>query len=294
MSPAWSMALASFFFASMGVCVKLASDRYGAGEMVFYRSLIGMLTMLALVRRHRGSLRTRVPTMHLGRSASGVAALCLWFVAIGHLPLATAVTLNYMSSVWMALFLLGGAVLRGTSRIDARLTATVLLGFVGVGLMLRPTIEQHQLGYGFIGLVSGLVAATAYLQMAALGDAGEPDYRVVFYFSLSGVAAGAALAWAGGWHRHTWSGAALLLGMGVLATAAQLLMTRAYMNGKTLVNASLQYLAIACSFVYGVALFGDRVTWWALAGMAFIVAAGFGATVLGANAPPAAMRARAI
>ena len=40
-------------------------------------------------------------------------ALCLWFYAIGNLPLATAMTLNYMSSVWMALFLIGGAVHAG-------------------------------------------------------------------------------------------------------------------------------------------------------------------------------------
>ena len=44
----------------------------------------------------------------------GVASLTLWFYAIGGgLPLATAMTLNYMSSVWMALFLIGGAVIMG-------------------------------------------------------------------------------------------------------------------------------------------------------------------------------------
>ena len=47
----------------------------------------------------------------------------------------------------------------------------------------------------------------------------------------------------------------------MLATAAQLLMTRAYGIGRTLVNASLQYLGIAFSFVYGVLLFDDPVTW---------------------------------
>ena len=46
----------------------------------------------------------------------------------------------------------------------------------------------------------------------------------------------------------------------MLATVAQLMMTRAYSSGRTLVNASLQYLGIAWSFVYGVLLFDDRVT----------------------------------
>ena len=60
----------------------------------------------------------------------------------------------------------------------------MLLGFAGVALILRPTIEQDQLWHGLIGLLSGMIAATAYLQVTALGRAGEPEYRIVFYFSL--------------------------------------------------------------------------------------------------------------
>ncbi len=58
------------------------------------------------------------------------------------------------------------------------------------------------------------------------------------------------------------------------------MMTRAYSTGRTLVNASLQYLGIAWSFGYGVLLFDDRVTALALAGMLLIVAAGVSATLL--------------
>jgi len=268
------MVAASFLFATMGVCVKLAAARYGSAEIVFYRGLTGTLILGALTRWRRGSLRTHVPAMHFWRSLSGVTALCLWFYAIGHLPLATAMTLNYMSSIWMAMFLLGAALLIGAQRVDKRLVFTVLIGFVGVSLMLRPTIEQNQLWSGLIGILSGVMSATAYLQVAALAKAGEPEYRIVFYFSLGGAIAGALTTSLAGWHGHTWDGIGLLLAVGVLATAAQLLMTRAYTIGRPLVNASLQYLGIAFSFGYGVLLFNDRLTWTAVAGMVLIVAAG--------------------
>ncbi len=274
------MILASFLFASMSVCVKLASELYATGEIVFYRGMVGALTLAILTWRQGGTLRTSVPSMHFWRSLSGVLALGLWFYAIGNLPLATAMTLNYMSSVWMALFLIGGAVMLGTSRVDGRLIATVLLGFVGVGLILRPTIEENQLWHGLIGLLSGMIAATAYLQVTALGRAGEPVYRIVFYFSLGGMLLGALSTIWTGFHTHTWRGAALLLAVGVLATVAQMLMTRAYSTGKMLVNASLQYLGIAFSFVYGVLLFNDKITWMALLGMLFIVCSGLAATLL--------------
>nr|WP_316644157.1 DMT family transporter [uncultured Roseateles sp.] len=282
------MVLATLLFATMGVCVKLASNEYGAGEIVFYRGLVGVLVIAALSRWQGQSLRTAVPGMHFWRSLSGVLALSLWFYSIGKLPLATAMTLNYMSSVWMALFLIGGGVLMGSARVDPRLVSAVLLGFCGVALVLRPTMDEQQLWYGLAGLLSGMLSALAYLQVTSLGRAGEPEYRIVFYFSLGGIAAGALTTLAtGSWHGHSLRGAALLLAVGLLATAAQLSMTRAYGRGKTLVNASLQYLGIVFSFLYGALLFGDALTPSALLGMSLIIVAGLAATLLRSRSTPA-------
>ncbi|MCY4746678.1 DMT family transporter [Pelomonas sp. UHG3] len=282
------MVLATFLFATMGVCVKLASELYAASEIVMYRGLVGMVMMAVLVRQQGLSLATRVPGMHLWRSISGVTSLCLWFYAIGKLPLATAMTLNYMSSVWMALFLLGGAVLMGAQKLDWRLMAAVLLGFVGVALILRPTLDQQQLWHGLAGLLSGMIAAMAYLQVTALGRAGEPELRVVFYFSAGGCVAGAVITGIteGGLQTHTLRGAALLLAVGLLATTAQVCLTRAYAIGRPLVNACLQYLGIVFSFGYGMLLFKDPLTWLAALGMLLIIGAGIAATLLRARAAP--------
>jgi S-adenosylmethionine uptake transporter len=293
MTASWLMFTASFLFATMGVCVKLASAHYAPGEIVFYRGLIGMLTMAGMTRWHGGTLRTAIPAMHFWRSLSGVCALMLWFYSIAELPLATAITLNYMSSVWMALFLIGGAVMvggagtAGAPRVDGRLVGTVLLGFAGVAMVLRPTVAHDQLWPGLIGLLSGMLAAMAYLQVTALGRAGEPEYRVVFYFSIGGMVSGlVTMLWTGA-HAHTAVGVLWLVAVGVLATAAQWMMTRAYTTGRTLVNASLQYLGIAWSFLYGVLIFHDAMTPLALGGMALIVAAGLAATVLRSHTPAA-------
>ncbi len=280
------MVAASFLFASMGVCVKLASAHYAPGELVLYRSAIGMAMMAGLVAWQGGRLATPIPAAHFWRGLSGVVSLCLWFYTLAALPLATAMTLNYTSSVWMALFLLGGAAMLGGARIDGRLVATVLLGFAGVAMILRPTIEQQQLWHGLAGLLSGLIAAVAYLQVTALGRAGEPESRIVFYFSFGGVVAGVLLTLWTGFSAHSLYGAALLLGIGVLSTVAQMMMTRAYAIGSPLVNGSLQYLGIAFSFGYGVLLFADRITWLALAGIVLIVVAGLFATLLRNRAAP--------
>ncbi len=286
------MTLATLLFATMGVCVKLASSDYSAGEIVMYRGLIGVAMVTGLVLARGLSLRTAVPAMHFWRSLTGVTALLLWFYAIGKLPLPTAMTLNYMSSVWMALFLIGGSVLMVSRRVDGRLVACVLAGFLGVALVLRPSMHQEQAWYGLAGLLAGTLAAMAYLQVTALGRAGEPEYRIVFYFSLAGALAGALVHWAEQWHQptvwhaHTARGLGLLLAVGLLATTAQLLMTAAYRRGKTLVNASLQYLGIVFSCLYGVWIFEEPLQLAAILGMLLIIGAGFAATLLRSRSIP--------
>ena len=277
---------ATALFALMGAVVKAASGFYNAGEIVMYRSLVGLVLMTAVMRWRGVAFASQVPRLHLSRSVSGTVALCLWFTAIGGLPLATAMTLNYMSSVWIAVFLIGGAVLlaperAGAPALDLRLVAAVLAGFAGVVLVLRPTIEQEQLAYGLVGLGSGLLAAVAYLQVTALGRLGEPGERVVFYFSLTGVVFGGLYAvWGGGFGRHVTEGVLLLLAIGTLATAAQWMMTRAFATGATMGIAALQYLGIVFSSLLGLLLFDETLPATASAGILLILAAGVAATVL--------------
>jgi drug/metabolite transporter (DMT)-like permease len=274
LSAVWLMVLASFLFATMSVCVKLASAHYNAAEIVFYRGLIGLVAMFCISRIQGCSLRTAHTGAHVWRSLCGVTALSLWFYAIGQLPLATAVTLNYTASVWMALFLMGSTLVMGTARVDTRLVATIVAGFIGVALILQPTLTQNQLGAGIVGLLSGMLSALAYLQIATLGRLGEPEVRVVFYFSLGSVVVGGFSTAVLGASEHNIQGAALLIGVGLLATAAQWALTRAYASGSRLVNASLQYLGIVYCFVYGVVIFDDPITALALVGMLLIVGAG--------------------
>jgi len=287
------MVLGALFFATMAVCVKFASAYFNAAELVFYRGLLGMLSMWLLARRQGVALSTQYAGMHAWRSLVGVISLGAWFYAIAILPLATAMTLNYMSSVWVAAFLIGGALINWNPRSGAStalrqgpLVLTVLAGFAGVVMMLRPTIEQNQVFAGLVGLLSGFTAAFAYMQVMALGKLGEPESRTVFYFALgSAVAGGAAMLVTGvsPWH---WQHALWLLPVGLLASLGQLCMTRAYSQGATLVVANLQYSGIVFGVLYSVLLFDDVIPWIGWAGMALIIASGIAATVLRARAAP--------
>ncbi len=285
------MILASLFFATMSVCIKFASSHFHTFELVFYRGVIGMVFMASLCHAQGVSLRTNIPLMHVWRSVIGVASLSAWFYAIAHLPLATAMTLNYMSGVWVAAFLVGGTLVMGRLQDASRqgpIVLTVLTGFAGVIMILRPTIEQNQLFAGVIGLLSGLGAAMAYMQVAALGRMGEPESRTVFYFSIgTTIVGGTAMLFTGAsdwiWPQVLW-----LLPIGLLAALGQLCMTKAYTRGATMMVANLQYSGIVFSALYGLFLFGDLIPMIGWIGMALIIASGIAATALRNRALPQA------
>jgi drug/metabolite transporter (DMT)-like permease len=166
------------------------------------------------------------------------------------------------------------------------LTLAVLAGFAGVVMMLRPTLEQNQMFGAVLGLLAGITAAFAYMQVMALGKIGEPDMRTVFYFAVGSCVAGGIGMIAGDTKPWDWQHAWWVIPVGVLASLGQLCLTRAYSRGSTLVVACLQYSGIVFAAVYGIALFGDHIPALGWAGMALIVASGLGATVLRARAAP--------
>ncbi|MGB4059110.1 MAG: DMT family transporter [Burkholderiaceae bacterium] len=284
------MLLASLLFATMGVCIKFASAHFSSFEVVFYRGLIGLVFMASVMRLRRVSLVTPVPAMHLWRSVVGTTALTTWFYSIAALPLATAMTLNYMSSVWIAAFLVGGALLmqrQGEAlKGQGPLVLSVLAGFGGVALMLRPTVASDQLLGGLIGLLSGVFSALAYLQVSALSRAGEPESRTVFYFSAGATLVGAVGVAVGGTSAWVWPQALWMLPIGLLAVLGQLCMTRAYASGATLLVANLQYMGIVFAGIYSVVIFNDDLPLLGWVGMGLIIVSGIVATLLRARTAP--------
>jgi drug/metabolite transporter (DMT)-like permease len=264
------MLVAGFLFGCMGVFVKLGAQHFSHNELVFYRSFVGLLMIYAIVRRQGLPLATRHWQPHLWRSVSGTIAMMLFFYCITVLPLATAVTLNYTSPLFLTILTM--LVLR--EHFHAPLTFAILVGFAGVVLLLQPTLERDQLAPGLLGLASGLLAGVAMLNVRQLGLRGEPDWRVVFYFSLVASLASGVVMLFDAVHPIGAGSLLILIGMGGSATLAQLAMTRAYRTGKTLVAGSLSYSTVMFSGLFGMIFWDEALPPAGWAGIALIVASG--------------------
>lgn len=279
---------ATFVFAVMSALIKVAAARYSVFEIVFYRGIVATVAIgcwAGLSGRRLGSDRLG---LHGSRSFVGVVAMMIWFHTIGVLPLGTAVTLNYTSPLFMAVIVVLAGWLRGQG-VGGRgwLNLAIATSFVGVVLILQPTVERdHSLEFG-LGLFSGFLGALAYLQVRELGRIGEPAWRTVFWFSAMGMLLGAGAATLSGWHALRVDDIANLLAIGALASVGQLMMTRAYAGGQTLLVANLQYVGVVFATCIGWFAFDDRFEWNELAGIALIVASGIAATRVKPIAPAA-------
>ncbi|NMG76984.1 DMT family transporter [Aromatoleum diolicum] len=275
------MIVASLLFACMGVCVKLGAGTFSTGELVFYRGLVGLFIVALIARIHGLSLYTPHWRLQLTRALAGSTALICYFYAIASLPLATAVTLNYTSPIFVTLLL----ALWFRERLRGPVLASVALGFVGVILLLKPTLQANQWLGACAGLSSGLVASIAYINVRELGRAGEPEARTVLWFSAVTTVLGIPWALSGDLQTIDLPGGAALAGVGLFGALAQLAMTRAYRFGKTIVAAHLAYTTVIFSSLFGMLLWDEVLPLGAWIAIVLIIASG-AAVSLASRQPP--------
>ncbi len=280
MGSLWMLA-AGASFAVMSVFVKLASPLFSSQELVFWRSVLGLLFitgMLPLWRRGTtGPLFSRAHLgLHLRRGLVGFAALATFFYALGQLPMSVAITLNYTSPLFLALIMPWW--LKERPR-PAQYLA-VALGFIGVAMLLRPWEGEGNLVAGLVGLFSGLMAALAYVHVRQLGERREPEWRTVFWFAVICTLGAALSASATAWHVPTRGNIGVLLAVGLFATLGQLAMTRAYRRGQTVVVASLAYSTVVFGSLLDGLIWNERLPVVAWLGMALVILAGIWAVIL--------------
>ncbi len=264
------MLVAALGFSIMGALVKVGAQKFSSSELVFYRSLFGLMVIYLYIFTKKLPLATPVMFKQMSRALVGFASLVLFFYAIAHLPLATAITLNYTSPLFLAIF----TPFLLHEKPKKTLFIGLIIGFIGVSLLLKPSFSHQDWLAGYLGLLSGIGAALAYVHVKQLGKAHEPDWRTVFYFTLvSTIGAGLWMLF-DSFHPVDLKDLPVLLGLGFSATIAQLAMTRAYRTGDTLVVASLAYVTVILASLFGVVLWHEHLSLDAWVAIGLIILSG--------------------
>jgi S-adenosylmethionine uptake transporter len=259
--------LASLLFATMSALVKVAAAGVSLPEVVFFRTLPAAVLLLALARIRRQRVTSAHGKLYALRILVGIASMFVGFYGLSQLPLATATTLEYTTP----LFMLAYMILLARRHLTPQMAFAIVGGFVGVVVLLQPTLQTGQTLAFFASLTSGALAALTYVLIRRLAEVGEPAWRIVLWYSIAGTVVAAAMIPFARTSHYTIESILALAALGVVGLFAQLTMTRAFSSGPTTLLASLQYSTVAFAAIYGAAVFGDSLSATSVFGLSLIV-----------------------
>ena len=258
------MLFASLLFAGMGVFAKLLSQRLPSLEVVFFRNIFGVLVVgLSLWHRpmrHEGGR----PWLLFFRGFIGFLALLMFFYDIAHIPLAEAMTYSKTSPIWTAIF----AFIFLKEVLTKSQWGAIVLGFLGMVLITDPWQTPFD-KYDLLGLLSGVGAALAYTSVRELKRYYDTRAIVLSFMGVGSIGP-LVLMWMSRYidvpeldflfssfvmpKGNEWF---FVVAMGLLATFAQIYMTKAYGVTKAGVVGAASYSNIVFSIIFGLFFLGD-------------------------------------
>jgi drug/metabolite transporter (DMT)-like permease len=258
-----NMLLATFAFAVMNVFVKQL-DRIPAMEIVFFRCLVSGLICGVAISRRQLEWKGNNHKLLIARGTFGTLALFTFFLTLQRMPLATAVTIQYLSPIFTAL--IGVFVLR--EMVLARQWLFYGIAFAGV-FVLKGFDSRVSTLYLLLGIVSAICSGVAYNLVRRLREREEPIV-VVLHFQLVGIAAGLVFAFFS-WRTPLPREWFCLLMCGVLTQVGQVCLTKSLQSERIAKVAVLNYIGLVYALVFGVTIFSERYTTQTVLGIALVL-----------------------
>jgi drug/metabolite transporter (DMT)-like permease len=257
------MLLSTFAFSLMQLCVKFL-PHLPATELVLFRSIISLSISLVYLKRIGVSPWGNNKVWLVLRGLFGITALSMFFYTLQNMPLASAVTLQYLSPLFtavMAIFILKEPMAPAQWFFFG-------LALVGVFVLkgFDPRIETF---YVFLGIGSAFFAGLAYNCIRKVKDTDHPVV-VVFYFPLIATPIMAVISLFN-WVMPTGIDWIILLGMGLFTQVGQVYMTKALQAEKANKVTTLKYLGALYAIGYGFFFFGEVYSWGSILGIALIL-----------------------
>ncbi|MBL8753138.1 MAG: DMT family transporter [Planctomycetes bacterium] len=273
------MVQSAFWFAVMGLLVKLASAQLPTLQIVFVRGVLTICFASTLLAAARVSPFGGEWRLLLTRGLVGSCAMICFYAAVVHLPLAEATVVHQTAPLWTAIF--AAVVLH--ERISARVLVALGGAFAGVVLIAKPQLlfgaaadanatdpADHGL-FAFVALLGAVLSAVAYVTVRRLGRSENP-LVVTFWLPLLTIPVAApwavpAWVWPDAW-TSVW-----LVGIGASTQIAQLSLTKGLARETAGRATAVGYLQVAFAAMFSGVFLGTWPDASGLGGMALIVAA---------------------
>lgn len=257
----------AFLFSLMGVCIRYASHTVDNATIVFFRNFIGLFIFLPFIfKQGLGFIRTQKIWMHAWRAVVGLTAMYGFFYAIAHLKLSNAMVFSYSSPIFIPII----AWLFLKERITKPMLIAASIGLIGVLFVAKP--DQGLLNQlSLIGIISSILAATAFVTVRALTSTESPE-RIVFYFCFFGTLISIIpMFWL--WRPYTLTELSYLICAGILANISQIFMSNAYKLAPAGQIGPVNYIAIIFAGIWGFCFWSEIPDFFSIIGFCLIIVA---------------------
>jgi len=241
------------FFSLMDVLVKV-TDEYALGQILFFRSLFGLIPIFFLIPKDRlkNFYKTQRIGLHFYRSFFGAIAMASIFTALRNLELAETVAMTFAGPIFVTLF----SIFFLSEKVRLTRWSAVIIGFIGVIFISRPGFETANIFYIF-PLVFCLGFAAVCILIRKLTLYGESVWLIAFYFTVVSGLGGLMTLPFGGWLMPTINDFILLILIGIFGSIANLLLTLSYKYAEVSLTTPLKYLALLYAIGFGFFLFDE-------------------------------------
>lgn len=275
-------ALGGFLIVIAFLCVAVMSalgkaiPEISTGIIVFFQNFISLLLFLPWVLRHgTASTKTSRLGLHIARAVTGLLSQVLMFVAVKRMPLMNAVLLSNSAPLFIPL--ITWAWLK--KRIGGIVWASLILGFVGVVLILRPNATLLASPWALIATSAAVFSAFALVAVNLLSTT-ETTERILFYYFLISSLASAPFA-AAEWRSPDVREWLCLAGIGIFMAISQLLIILAYRQASAARIAPFNYSVVVFSGLIGWMFWNNRPGILSGCGVILVTLGGIASTKFG-------------
>ncbi len=260
--------LGYFAFALNDALAKILVMNYGVAQVVAIRSVGGFLFLVPLLIRSKSKLFTNVdkPILQLIRAALTLVDTGLFYAACVYLPLSDVFTFYMAGPIYTTL----ASHLFLKEEIGWKQWIAILVGFIGVIVALRPSTEIISFA-AFFAIIGSISYSLSMVINKKLKN--TSDINLVSYQSLMGIVGAGALS-SFDWRPMTASGVCAMFLLGLIGTAAHLMLTRAIKLTPVSILAPIQYTLLIWGVFLGIVVFGDYPSINIILGSGIIVTAG--------------------
>lgn len=251
-------------FMAMAVAGRELSSDYNTFQMLFWRSLVGLIVVSLLLSRSGWyQVKTRQPGKQVIRNLIHFCGQFGWFYGVAHIAIAEVFTIEFTAPMWTLLL---AALFLGEKVTPVRLVA-VIFGFVGILVILRPGFQAVEVAQ--LAVLGAAFCFAASLVITKRLVATDTALTVIFYMTVIQLPLG-LFASIDGWVWPTLAHVPWIVAVGVSALAAHFCIANAMKLADASIVVPMDFLRVPLAAFIGYLLYADVIDWWLAIGALII------------------------